>query len=78
MSEVISQSFNNSPLEKSTSFFCPSLTEKTLKDSERAFTAFVPTPFKPIDFLKASESYFPPVLIWETHSKTLPNGIPLP
>ena len=68
----------SSPLEKSTSFFWPSLIEKTLNDSDNAFTAFVPTPFKPIDFLNASESYLPPVFIWETHSKTFPSGIPLP
>ncbi len=45
---------------------------------ERAFTALVPTPLSPTDFLKARESYFPPVFILETTSTTLPNGIPRP
>ena len=49
-----------------------------MKIDESALTAFVPTPFNPTDFLKALESYFPPVFIFDTTSTTLPNGIPLP
>ena len=45
---------------------------------DKAFTALVPTPFNPIDFLKASLSYFPPVFILETTSTTFPKGIPRP
>ena len=33
---------------------------------------------KPTDFLKALESYFPPVFILETTSTTFPNGMPRP
>ncbi len=43
-----------------------------------AFTALVPTPFRPTAFLKALESYLPPVSIFETTSTTFPRGIPLP
>ena len=50
----------------------------TLKNSDNALTAFVPTPFKPTAFLNALVSYLPPVLILETQSKTFPSGIPLP
>src|SRR5690606_40997512 len=52
-----------------------SLVDSTLKYEERAFTALVPTPFKPTDFLKALESYFPPVFILDTTSTTLPKGM---
>ena len=52
--------------------------DSTLKNDDNAFTAFVPTPFRPTDFLKAFESYLPPVFIFETTSTTLPSGIPLP
>ena len=44
----------------------------------RAFTALVPTPLSPTDFLKARVSYFPPVFILETTSTTFPKGIPRP
>ena len=37
---------------------------------ERAFTALVPTPLSPTDFLNALESYLPPVFILETTSTT--------
>ena len=52
--------------------------DSTLKYSESAFTALVPTPLSPTDFLNARESYLPPVFILETTSTTLPNGIPRP
>ena len=55
-----------------------SLLDSTLKKDDKAFTALVPTPFKPTDFLNAFESYFPPVFILETTSTTFPSGIPLP
>ena len=51
--------------------------DSTLKKDDKALTALVPTPFSPTDFLKALESYFPPVFIFETTSTTLPKGIPL-
>ena len=52
--------------------------DSTLKADDKAFTAFVPTPLSPTDFLKARESYLPPVFILETTSTTLLNGIPRP
>ena len=55
-----------------------SRTDSTLKIEDNALTAFVPTPLSPTDFLKAWESYFPPVFILETTSTTFPRGIPLP
>ena len=67
-----------SPNSKLTIFDFPSRTDSTLKEEDKAFTAFVPTPFRPTDFLKALVSYFPPVFIRETTSTTLPSGIPLP
>ena len=72
------KSSTNSPLSKEAPFFSPSRTEYTLKLEERAFTAFVPTPFNPTDFLNAFESYLPPVFILETTSTTFPKGIPRP
>ena len=56
----------------------PSLVDSTLKYSDNALTAFVPTPFKPTAFLNALESYLPPVFIFDTTSTTLPKGIPRP
>ena len=76
--EVNLCSFINSPLLNSAVLDCPSRKAVTLKLIDNAFTALVPTPFNPIDFLNASLSYFPPVFILETTSTTLPNGIPLP
>ena len=67
-----------SPYSNETFFNLPSLIDWTSKDDDRALTAFVPTPFKPTDFLNARVSYFPPVFILETTSTTLPSGIPLP
>ena len=57
---------------------CLSRLDSTIKLEESAFTALVPTPFKPTDFLKALESYLPPVFILETTSTTFPKGIPRP
>ena len=68
----------NKPLLKLADFCLPSLKAVTSKSSLKAFTAFVPTPFKPTDFWKALLSYFAPVLILLTTSTILPNGIPLP
>ena len=44
----------------------------------KAFTALVPTPLSPTDFLNARLSYLPPVLIFDTQSTTFPNGMPRP
>ena len=76
-------SFNNSslvklPCENSAEALLLSRVDSTLKNDDNAFTAFVPTPFNPTDFLNALESYFPPVFILETTSTTFPNGIPRP
>ncbi len=43
-----------------------------------AFTALIPTPFNPTDFLKALLSYFAPVFILLETSTTLPSGTPRP
>ena len=56
----------------------PSRTDCTLKYCDKAFTALVPTPFSPTDFLKARVSYFPPVFILDTASIILPSGMPRP
>ena len=66
------------PCENSAIFALPSRIDFTLKNSESALTALVPTPFKPTDFLNAFESYLPPVFILETASTTFPKGIPRP
>ena len=66
------------PISNSAAADFPSLLDSTRKYVESAFTAFVPTPFNPTDFLKALESYFPPVFIFETTSTTFPSGIPRP
>ena len=66
------------PLLNSATLICPSRMDSTLKKELKALTALVPTPFKPTDFLKARESYLPPVLIFETQSITFPKGIPRP
>ena len=52
--------------------------EFTRKLEDKAFTALVPTPFRPTDFWNAPESYLPPVLILDTQSITLPKGMPRP
>ena len=64
-------------------FFCTAGLTTTVIDelsklSDKAFTALIPTPFKPTDFLKASESYFAPVFILDEASTSLPKGIPRP
>ena len=71
-------SLSKLPCENSAEADFPSLVDSTLKKVDKAFTAFVPTPFNPTDFLKAFESYFPPVFILETTSTTFPSGIPRP
>ena len=68
----------NVPYSKAARLDCFSLFDSTIKLEESAFTALVPTPFNPTDFLNALESYFPPVFIFETTSTTLPSGIPRP
>ena len=59
-------------------FLSPSRKASILKLIDNAFTALIPTPFNPTDFLKALESYFAPVFIFEATSINLPNGIPRP
>ena len=54
--------------EKQMRRICPSRQAMISKWDERAFTALMPTPFRPTDFLKASPSYLPPVLILAAHS----------
>ena len=60
-------------------FISPSLKDSIWNFVDKAFTALSPTPFNPTDFWKASESYFPPVLIFETQSIRIirENQIPL-
>ena len=68
----------SSPSSKPARFIWPSRTLSTTNSVLSAFTALVPTPFKPTDFLKARLSYLPPVLIFETQSTTFPSGMPRP
>ena len=56
----------------------PSRYELTVKRELSALTAFTPTPFRPTLFLKAFESYFPPVLSTLTASMSFPWGMPRP
>jgi hypothetical protein len=56
----------------------PSRQLVTSKSAESAFTAFVPTPLRPTENWKTSSLYLPPVLIWLTHSTSLPSGMPRP
>ena len=77
-SELFISSLTNTPNSKSADLLLPSLVDKTLKEEDNAFTAFVPTPLSPTDFLNALVSYFPPVFIFDTTSTTFPIGIPLP
>ena len=74
----IGKSLVKFPNSKTASFNSFSRLDSTVNLSERAFTALVPTPFRPTDFLNALESYFPPVFILETTSTTFPKGIPRP
>ena len=71
-------SFTSRPHSNSARFSLPSRTETTWKKLESALTAFTPTPFMPIDFWKASESYLAPVFILATQSTTFSSGIPRP
>ena len=73
--EIVRPSSTNSPLVNFANAFSPSRTELTSKLSESAFTALVPTPFRPTLNWNTSLLYFAPVLILETHSTNLPNGI---
>ena len=75
---VILWSLIKTPFSNSEAFVLPSRYDCTLKVELKALTAFVPTPFNPTDFLKALESYFPPVFILLTQSFTFPKGIPRP
>ena len=75
---IIGSSLLISPYSKETFFNFPSLTDCTSKREDKAFTALVPTPFNPTDFLNALVSYLPPVFILETTSVTFPKGMPLP
>ena len=58
--------------------------EMTEKRSESALTAFRPTPFRPMEHANGAGlpsfplTNLPPVLIFETHSTTFPNGMPRP
>jgi len=56
----------------------PSRNEATSNADDSAFTALVPTPFRPTENWNTSSLYLPPVLICETHSTTLPSGMPRP
>ena len=56
----------------------PSRKLRTSKNSERALTALVPTPFMPAENWKLSESNLPPVFICETQSTTFSSGMPRP
>ena len=68
----------SSPNSKPARLIWPSRTLSTTNSVLSALTAFVPTPLRPTDFLKARLSYFPPVLILDTQSTTLPRGMPRP
>ena len=56
----------------------PSRYDLTSKRELSALTALTPTPFSPTLFLKALESYLPPVLSTLTASMSLPCGMPRP
>ena len=71
-------SSTTSAREKRIDFVFPSRNAWISKWSDSAFTALIPTPFRPTDFWNASESYFAPVLIFAAQSISLPNGIPRP
>ena len=60
----------------------PSRRDVTVNTSDRALTAFRPTPFRPMENangrFSVSELNFPPVLICETQAMTESNGMPRP
>ena len=66
------------PCSKRARRYWPSRQLQTSKSDESALTAFVPTPLRPTENWKTSSLYLPPVLIWLTHSTTLPRGMPRP
>ena len=66
------------PFENSTTAIFPSRTEAARKYDERAFVAFMPTPFIPIACLKTLLLYFAPVFTLLTQSSSFPRGIPRP
>ena len=66
------------PASKYASEKRPSRYERISKNSESAFTAFVPTPFMPAENWKFSVSNFAPVFILLTQSTTLSSGMPRP
>ena len=66
------------PSRKNPSEYSPPRNERTSKNSESAFTAFVPTPFMPAENWKLSLSNLPPVFICETQSTTFSSGMPRP
>ena len=68
----------SSPRTKPARLIWPSRTLSTTNSVLNAFTALVPTPFRPTDFLNARLSYLPPVLILDTQSTTFPKGMPRP
>ena len=59
-------------------FHPPSRTLQMKNSVERALTALMPTPLRPTDFLKALESYLPPVFILDDTSTSFPRGTPRP
>ena len=69
---------STSPRAKSMQRVAPSRKASIRNSVDNALTAFMPTPLRPTDFLKASESYFAPVLILEAQSISFPRGMPLP
>ena len=72
------RSFLSFPLANSTTLDSPSRTASARYSIESAFTAFWPTPLSPTAFLKVSLSYFAPVLMTDTQSRSLPSGMPRP
>ena len=66
------------PFSKVALLTMPSRYERTSKRELSAFTAFTPTPLSPTLFLKAFESYLPPVLRTLTASIIFPCGMPRP
>ena len=68
----------SSPAAKRTVRASPSRTLRIVNALESAFTALMPTPFSPTDFLNAFESYLAPVFIFEATSTSLPSGMPRP
>ena len=56
----------------------PSRKLTTSNSEDRAFTAFVPTPFRPTENWNTSSLNLPPVLTLLTQSMTFPSGMPRP